>query len=329
MSFSRGNDGRGGASRQRGRSRILEMSGWLFADMLLALAVVFLVVQDTTGPDRTSAQSGASPTVEIRPHSDARFDVKGGEFRWSSNQGPAVIEIEFDQQVREFDQPAAGERRGDIRFSEDTPEGWYVARLERDQQAEGFVFRAELNVPENYRPGKVSVFIPQGAALAGEMPNLRSPVFSFQALPRPEEQIDTKRGVSLVLNEPSVCAIDARGGANRVAKRIEGATSFDVGPPSGEDRKTQAESLTEWISREFPGSARVGFLFVYGSAQTRTGGARQWSPCVIQALVDLEYLVNDLSVPLLEKVPVKHLYEDALKDNQIRLEMYFFTAVTD
>jgi hypothetical protein len=301
------------------------MSGWLFADMLLALAVVFLVVQDTTGPDLEASQGGSAPNVEIRPGSDSRFDVKDGEFRWSSNQGPAVIEIEFDQQVVGFEQPAAGERRGDIRFSEDTPEGWYVASLERVQQVDGVVYRAELNVPEDYRPGKVSVFVPQSAALsARKVPNLQSSTFSFQALPRPEEQIDTKQGVVLVLNEANVCPVNAVEGAARIKRGIEIAASFEVGPPSGEDRITESADLTDWIAQEFTNSARVGFLFLYGSSDPgfRTQRAEAWKPCVTAALKQLGYLNT-------EDIPVKLLWDQRLSGNQFGLEMYFFTAGTD
>jgi hypothetical protein len=324
VSFTRGDSGRGGAVRQRGRGRILEMSGWLFADMLLALAVVFLVVQDTTGPDLAASQAGSAPNVEIRPSSDSRFDVKDREFRWSSDQGPAVIEIEFDQQVAGFEQPAAGERRGDIRFSEDTPEGWYVASLVRLQQADGMVFRAELNVPENYRPGKVSVYIRQSAALSvpGNVPNIQSPVFSFQALPRPEEQIDTKQGVVLVLNEANVCPSKPAEGTARVRRGIESAMSFEYGPPSGEERIPISGDLTNWIADEFTNNARVGFLFIYGSSDSETQRARDWKPCVTAALKELGYISS-------EDVPVKPLMDRVLKGNQFGLEMYFFTAGTD
>lgn len=323
MSFSRGDSGRGSGARQRGRGRILEMSGWLFADMLLALAVVFLVVQDTTGPDLEAAQVGSAPNVEIRPSPDSRFDVKDGEFRWSSNQGPAVIEIEFDQQVAGFEQPAAGERRGDIRFSEDTPEGWYVASLERVQQVDGVVYRAELNVPDDYRPGKVSVFVPQSAALsAGKVPNLQSATFTFQALPRPEEQIDTKQGVVLVLNEANVCPINPAEGTARVKRGIESAMSFEYGPPSGEKRIPVSEDLTNWITNEFTSNARVGFLFIYGSSDSETQRARDWKPCVTAALKELGYISS-------EDIPVKPLMDRVLKGNQFGLEMYFFTAGTD
>jgi hypothetical protein len=48
-----------GRSHRRDKESILGLSGWLFADLLLAIAIVFLVVQETPG----DSADAAAPTT--------------------------------------------------------------------------------------------------------------------------------------------------------------------------------------------------------------------------------------------------------------------------
>jgi hypothetical protein len=62
-----GNISRSSRTNRRDKESILGLSGWLFADLLLAIAVIFLVVQDPAKPksagDGTSTTTSTSTTI--------------------------------------------------------------------------------------------------------------------------------------------------------------------------------------------------------------------------------------------------------------------------
>jgi hypothetical protein len=60
-----GNISRVARTNRRDQESILGLSGWLFADLLLAIAVIFLIVQDTAQPVGNGASTTTTTTTTI------------------------------------------------------------------------------------------------------------------------------------------------------------------------------------------------------------------------------------------------------------------------
>lgn len=58
---------RGARTNRRDKESILGLSGWLFADLLLAIAVIFLVVQDKAQPADAGSESTTTTTSTTVP----------------------------------------------------------------------------------------------------------------------------------------------------------------------------------------------------------------------------------------------------------------------
>ena len=91
-----GNISRDARTNRRDKESILGLSGWLFADLLLAIAVIFLIVQDTAQPiDDGSGTSTTTTTTTVAavktgliadPSQQLKISIPGGASLGISSQ---------------------------------------------------------------------------------------------------------------------------------------------------------------------------------------------------------------------------------------------------
>jgi hypothetical protein len=85
---------------RRDKGAIVGLSGWLFADLLLGVAVVFLI-----GSEKPSVNSSADkedrPTLEIQSVENVQKGTQSTE-PWSVNDRSFTIKVEFSEDVRNF-----------------------------------------------------------------------------------------------------------------------------------------------------------------------------------------------------------------------------------
>jgi hypothetical protein len=345
-----------GARRGRDRDRLVGLAGWLFADMLLGLSVVFLVVESKRGDDPTP-QNGESPTVQISEIEGKELNRFGGVPTWSRNEIVVNLQVKFSERVESFEHPYSGQPDGDIAFSDRTPKDWYVESMEPTD--DGQTWNVSLSVPDVRETAYVDVFIPEGAATAtkGSAPNEESNVFTFHVTPRDEERIDSARGVFVTMNMSLVCeSTTSRTSASPATERSaaqldeylrnldnrDGLPQFLVGPPEEGKAKRQApprlmdpddpslgridepSAFLDWIQKSFTTRARIGWLLIYGSKSGGAEQARRIQPCVMRSLELLGFLGEgeDLAWKALKA-------ENLQRPNEFRLEMYFYTATDD
>lgn len=83
---------------RRDKGAIVGLSGWLFADLLLGVAVVFLIGSEK--PSVSSSSEGDRPTLEIESVENVQ---KGKESEpWSVNDRSFTIKVVFSENVRSF-----------------------------------------------------------------------------------------------------------------------------------------------------------------------------------------------------------------------------------
>lgn len=311
-------------ARRRDGDRLVGLAGWLFADMLLALAVIFLVVQQPAGEKTISKSSGKRPTVQIVETMDRPMRRNGIDRQWNSSDGEIVLLLRFSEDVDGLEQPMAGDSNGDIVFRGEAAGSWYVADLEGATGSKR-EFVLKINAPEGYEAGKVAVIVSKGAAFSDGNPNVESEPFEFNVSLRPEKQIDTEQGVFINFVRSRSCAANPYAATENIVDKLLIADSFKIGNPQSSESQRQlvSEGLVSWVRRKFSSNARVGFLIMY--ARDR-GTALEWKACVLRALSDPGLGYVD---PTKAEIPVKVLKDEVLPDNDVRLEMYFFNAGSD
>lgn len=82
---------------RRDKGAIVGLSGWLFADLLLGVAVVFLIGSEK--PSNSGNNDNNRPTVSLI----AVENVQPNQDSWSVNDRPFKIEVVFSEKVRGFD----------------------------------------------------------------------------------------------------------------------------------------------------------------------------------------------------------------------------------
>lgn len=323
-----GQNSRGGSQRRSEKHSIVGLSGWLFADLLLAVAVIFLVAQDTAMPMVDPAigdQSAGDLSVVLRITSD--LDIKDGSPRWdgtvAGTERGVTIEARFSRPIRGFGDDANG-RLGDIKISGDST-GWYteeVVEVSDSSSADGTTWSILLAPNKNYTAGTVQVQIPKAAAVdSSARPNEVSNEVRFEALIAPETVLDVDNAVQIEIPRPSGGCVDDDANISKqgiaIASIIERIDKFDTEVAS-DDKKPQSENFVQWVSDKYAGRARVGFLFVYGPDRERGREvAKAWKNCVEQSLVELGYI----SQP---GIPTKFFEDKGLGSGRLKLEMYFF-----
>jgi len=90
-----GNISRSSRTNRRDKESILGLSGWLFADLLLAIAVTFLIVQDTAQPADAGSETTTTTSTTVAavktgliadPSQQLKINIPGGASSGISSQ---------------------------------------------------------------------------------------------------------------------------------------------------------------------------------------------------------------------------------------------------
>lgn len=323
-----------GVSRRRGdKHSIVGLSGWLFADLLLAVAVIFLVADAPPSFGQTDPEVSTGD-LEVEIQNDGRLSrVEDGMPIWDGSdpgtEDGVTLRVVFSQPVKNFGVDA-NDLANDIVIGGDS-EGWLTERIidvsgteEEDEAPDGTVWHVILTPRSNYSAGTVEVAVAENAVFDnGNNTNQLSEAVKFQARLAPETTIDVQNAVQLVVKRPSGrCNGDRTSQATVIEDSLRRVAKFDVINVASNVRRSLSENFVQWIQDKY-GRPRIGFAFVYAS--TAEGGrqtAEAWAPCVIEAFRNLGY-TSSLNIPS------KAFEDKQLGRGELKIEMYFFTGSAD
>ncbi len=140
---------------RRDKGAIVGLSGWLFADLLLGVAVVFLIGSEK--PSNLGIADLDRPSVRL----EAVDNIQTDQDVWSVNDRPFKVEVVFSKKVRNFD-------ASDLQFTGEAI-GWFVQIIEPKEPnavAERFILSVEPS--QGLTAGEFSIFIPEKAAFSEE-----------------------------------------------------------------------------------------------------------------------------------------------------------------
>ncbi len=333
--------------QHRDRHAIVGLSGWLFADLLLAVAVIFLVAQ--TKPEfgqsdssETVVASNGAPVATLSFDPELLVGEEEGLPVWRQvdaevSGDPTVgINVLFSEPVRDFG-GTIEQLAQDIGISatiagqkfQGTDTGWSVKLLRADQGGKSYQLRLEPSI--GFQSATVEVVINQRAVLDEDgNPNPKSQPLIFLVQRRPDTVIDTKKASQLrVTIRGTSCDATKESEILELVAAIERVEAFDINvATAGQNRKTLTGSFVDWVKSDdgFGSAAKVGFVFIYGSGSDGEKIARSWTDCVVQAIENLGWLGD--SVSLETQLPVKQFKAEGITARQLQLELYFFSGVS-
>lgn len=349
MAFSRSHRkvGAEDESQESDRHAIVGLSGWLFADLLLAVAVIFLVATESPKPGNESevvnsvAAEGA-PTAALSFQPELPVSESGvpvwSEAEVSDNEIAEVgIRIVFSERVSGF-----GENLEDLAKDvilealvdgakrEAGETGWSVAALKPTDPGREWLLT--LSPAAGFKSSVMEVTLREGA-VADEIgtPNPRPESLTFQVQRRPDTVINTEKASQIVVQVPGqACRGDAQQEFTRgLIREIENVDRFFIDVASGKpaDRVEVKENFITWVlsGKGFGANPRIGFAFVYGPGDDGALIAGGWRECAIRAFVSLGWLPDDsLSI---SELPMKFFKDSEIVSGQLKIEMYFFSAL--
>jgi len=140
---------------RRDKGAIVGLSGWLFADLLLGVAVVFLIGSER--PSSAGIDGSNRPTVSL----NALENVQPNQDIWSVNDRPFKIEVVFSEKVRGFDV-------SDLSITGEA-NGW-VSQITEPEGVDAVSDRFVVNVvpSQDLIAGEFVISIPERAAYSAE-----------------------------------------------------------------------------------------------------------------------------------------------------------------
>ena len=138
---------------RRDKGAIVGLSGWLFADLLLGVAVVFLIGSEK--PSVNSSADGVRPTLEI----ESVENVQKGTESWSVNDRSFTIKVEFSEDVRNFG-------ADDLVFQGEANDWVGKVTEPADENAVSKSFTLEIVPSQDLVAGSFEIFIPEKSAFS-------------------------------------------------------------------------------------------------------------------------------------------------------------------
>jgi len=349
VAFSRGHRSVGAedGSQERDRHAIVGLSGWLFADLLLAVAVIFLVATEVPkfGDESESEDSAATEGAPIAvlsfqpelPVNEEGVPVWRESDVLESQFAEVGIQVVFSEPVRglgedledlEADVVLAALIDLEKKLASDT--GWFVKAVKPIDPGRAWVLT--LSPSAGFKSSTMEVTLRQGAVIDEDgVPNPEPTPLVFQVQRRPDTVINTEKASQIVVRVPrQSCIGDARKKLTDVLIReIENVDRFfiDVASGKGADRVEVIENFITWVrsGKGFGENPRIGFAFVYGPGDDGALIASGWRECAIRAFVSLGWLTDD-SLSMSE-LPMKFFKDSEIVSGQLKIEMYFFSAL--
>ena len=345
MAFSRSHRQFGSPDAPQGRDQhaIVGLSGWLFADLLLAVAVIFLVAatKPVGGSDPTPT-SPNSPIATMKFNPELPKGENDGLPVWRQVDAEETgsfavgIEVEFTKRVKDFG-GSLEQIENDMTISatiggkkfEGVETGWSVKSL--TPKPGGKLYQLRLEPSIGFQSATVQIVINEGAARdENNRPNLTSQPLTFLVQRRPDTVIDTKKASQLKIKVTSEsCDATSQVAISDLVESIRQVKVFAVNVATTEqDRKILSRNFVDWVASDdgFGSAAKVGFVFIYGSGGGGEKIAKNWTGCVAKAIKELGWLGDTDSFEA--QLPVKQFKADGITSSQLQLELYFFSGVS-
>jgi hypothetical protein len=262
VAFTSRNQGRPREGRsRRDKGAIVGLSGWLFADLLLGVAVVFLIGSEKPSISGVAERNGPSVRFEAVDNIETNQDV------WNVNDRPFKIEVVFSEKVRGFD-------ASDLQFTGEAND-WFVKIIEPKESkavAERFVLNVEPS--QGLTAGEFSMFIPEKTAFSEESGSGNSDFkksfkvvkcFEYKGINPASEQRVTISGGYLKDTESLIAALqneleDAIGERDQIGFLIVfggGKDGSNLAKKSGDKIRSSLASLG-LVPKAIPGGGDLG-----------------------------------------------------------------------
>ena len=233
---------------RRDKGAIVGLSGWLFADLLLGVAVVFLIGSEK--PSLSGSDGGIRPTVQI----ESVENVQEGRETWNVNDRSFMIKVVFSEKVRNFEAE-------DLVF-EGQANGW-ISRIKEPSEggSASESFTVEIVPSQELIAGDFELVIPEKSAfsVANGIGNMN------------------KKQKFTVVNCFEYKGIDVNRGEEKVAIR---------GGFSNSTEYLTAE-LEKQLEQPIKNRDQIGFVILFGGGDDGKRRAEQSEAKVIDALVTL------------------------------------------
>lgn len=310
-------------SDDESKSSIVGLAGWLFADLLLALAVVFLVGGDIPS---TSAMSD----TELKNDVTIEFaETKDGD----AVTGIRKIDQTFDVYVR-FSDPVENFTADDIQL--EPSDEWSVRIVEDSKDVDGKKsFQVRLN-PENPISTKLKLTINQRKVSNASRPN------SFNSRGQLSISLTICADIAgIAVEKKDVARFIIKGGMTKSAIQL---ADWMKDPPAGgtyADNEGSSKGygneqiLKEILRQSANQPQQVGFIIIFaGGASTSIAADRADGkvPDLRKAL-GINKLINDVATnnpqtvcPTEAEVPVRAFGDSRLPIDAIKLELYFYDS---
>jgi hypothetical protein len=304
------------------KASIVGLSGWLFADLLLALAVVFLVASDK--PSKSSIGTDSfNVTVQFS---------KEKEF-----QAVNKIDLPSNKSVdiwMKFSEPIDAESLNTDELQLEPDGEWSARFVDKKKSGAQEVFQVRLN-PEKVKSTKFSVSIEKGAAISAsgkseynDNASLEISVTICQSL------------TGIAVGKPDTARFVVPGGASMNEQALQ---SWLASPERENDRDHlkgtsdegygTAKLVYESLQNKTQVS-QVGFAILFGgfdqnSEKTVNGVARaqSMSGVVREVLRNLGLFPSNLSSSIgcvAQEIPVRTFGDQSVGKNDLKFELYFY-----
>jgi hypothetical protein len=316
---------RGNSRQDDAKSSIIGLSGWLFADLLLALAVVFLVASDR-------------PAESLATDAEV-FDIDV-EFSETEN-GPPISQIAtIDESLSIW-----------IRFSEEVltdsfnlnglqisrEDEWSFRFVDRPQTRTTKTYQIRLN-PESARSAEITLTVKARSALSSGRDNVWNQAASLSI------SVEVCEALAGIAVKPSDTArFQINGGRFKSADEIVKWLSSSERKSIGTDRKSKedegfgdAKLIWDEIQRPISERRNIGFAILFGgyvrnqeSANQGQSRARDRTQVVKQALRELGLLDpattnNSSSCPSADDLPIRPFGDSGVGVIDLKFELYFY-----
>jgi hypothetical protein len=310
-------------SDDESKNSIVGLAGWLFADLLLALAVVFLV-------------GGDIPSTSAMSDTELKNDVTI-EFA-ETKDGDAVSELRkidqtFDVYVR-FSDPVENFAADDIEI--EPSDEWSVRIVEDSKDADGKkTYQVRLN-PENPSSTKLKLTINQRKVSNATRPN------SFNSRGQLSISLTICTDIAgIAVEKKDVARFVIKGG---MTKSVIQLAEWMKDPPAGgtyPDNEGSSKGygneqiLKEILRQSTNQPQQVGFIIIFAGGKTTSEAADRAEgkvPDLRKALAKNK-LINDPATdnpqtvcPAEAEVPVRAFGDSRLPIDAIKLELYFYDS---
>lgn len=347
MSFSRSHRRASSSQRNLGRDRheIVGLSGWLFADLLLAVAVIFLVA--TVEPVFSDLASIPSDEIDNEPPGVILAfvpplpirDEDGLQF-WKIGDGGVVVEVRFSEPVKEFGN-SIEDLFGDLVIEADgvKESDWNVqhegvtSNSNSNAKQSGAIYNVRLRPPFNIGSGKVSLRVVKNAAIDGNgKENTESKKLEFFVVTQSEKRIDTENSSQLIIQLPQRSCNEAKDVSvvSDLATEIISLPKWEAGVAGEKSVRRIAGversdgNFGDWIEKEYGTTARVGFVFIYGSGSNGQRVASDWQKCIFAAFKKLKFIDQEEM-----NLAYKTFKDDRGEPGKLKIEIYFYADTSD